>query len=546
MFVAFSSFAGVSLCDKRARISQSEGFIHRASQAHASHGRVSIRNSLSDESYDVITIGSGLGGLCASALLSTYGLRTLTLESHTETGGAAHCFSRRTAHGSVTFESGPHLFSGLQYPSDNPMYHVLRAVDARLDVTCYDAWGVFLPDTYVRTTLRAREPLFEQLLNVAGGPTAHTEMSNLTNALRPLGEAASILPPAALRASDITGSLRVASRYILSPSSLSHIPRISQLSRPFSTVLDRFVSDDFARNFMNLLCFLLAGTTAERVPVAEVAFMFREWLGDDAVLGAPVLQRPVGGASAVAKSLIEAIERRNGVVQTRSHVNRVLIEAGRATGVQLKSGRTIRAKKAVISNVSALDVHRLLPGWKNHVDKPRREGSSGEMCPSFMHLHIALELTDDIRSRLPHGTLEPNYVSVEDWSLGLEHPDNVVLISVPSVLDQGVCPAGHAVLHAYTPATEPFENWSSLEPGTPEYDEFKDKRSQVLWRAVNLIFNTDIRPEAYIKLIGTPKTHARFLRRRKGSYGPKVNKDARFGASISWIGRLPRAISLRR
>ncbi|KAI0556823.1 Carotenoid isomerase (A), partial [Gracilaria domingensis] len=47
--------------------------------------------------------------------------------------------------------------------------------------------------------------------------------------------------------------------------------------------------------------------------------------------------------------------KRNGVVQTRSHVNRVLIEAGRATGVQLKSGRTIRAKKAVISNVSALD-----------------------------------------------------------------------------------------------------------------------------------------------------------------------------------------------
>ncbi|KAI0558066.1 Carotenoid isomerase (A), partial [Gracilaria domingensis] len=105
----------------------------------------------------------------------------------------------------------------------------------------------------------------------------------------------------------------------------------------------------------------MAGTTTDKVPVAEAAFMFREWLGDGAVLGAPVLQRPVGGASAVAKSLIEAIESRNGVAQTRSHVNRILIEAGRATGVQLKSCRTIRAKKAVISNVSVLDVHRLLP-----------------------------------------------------------------------------------------------------------------------------------------------------------------------------------------
>ncbi|KAI0558067.1 Carotenoid isomerase (A), partial [Gracilaria domingensis] len=75
------------------------------SKAHASYVKVSTRNSLSDESYHVITIGSGLGGLCASALLSTYSLRTLTLESHTEPGGAAHCFSRRTGLGTLTFES---------------------------------------------------------------------------------------------------------------------------------------------------------------------------------------------------------------------------------------------------------------------------------------------------------------------------------------------------------------------------------------------------------------------------------------------------------
>ncbi|KAI0559448.1 hypothetical protein FGB62_150g05 [Gracilaria domingensis] len=78
----------------------------------------------------------------------------------------------------------------------------------------------------------------------------------------------------------------------------------------------------------------------------------------------------------------------------------------------------------------------------------RGEGSSGKMCPSFMQFHIALELTEDTQSRLPHGTLEPNYVSIEYRSFRLEYPDNVVLISVPSVLEKDVCPAGQSVLHA--------------------------------------------------------------------------------------------------
>lgn len=486
-----------------------------------------LQASVAADTFDVITIGSGLGGLCASALLSTYNLRTLTLESHSEPGGAAHSFSRRTPHGTVTFESGPHLFSGLQSPSDNPLYHVLRAVDAKLDVKSYDAWGVFLPEAYVRTTLRAKEPLFEQLLNVAGGPTAHSDMRNLTEALRPLGEAATLLPPAAIRARDLFGSLRVASRFALSPTSLSHLPSLPLLSRPFATLLDKCVSDTFSCNFLNLLCFLLAGATAERIPVAEVAFMFREWLGDGAVPGAPVLQRPVGGASAIAKALIEAINARGGVVQMNSHVNRVLLEQGRAVGVELKSGRVIRARRAVISNVSALDVDKLLPDWGSTAQTSSSIKREVEMCPSFMHLHVALELTEELKSRLPGGSLEPNYVSVEDWELGLEHPDNVVLISVPSVLDKNLCPPGHVVLHAYTPATEPYSEWKDLAPRTREYEEYKEHRSQILWRAVNRVFGTDIRPRAYIKLIGTPRTHARFLRRRDGSYGPKV--DARLG-----------------
>ena len=45
--------------------------------------------------YDYIVVGSGIGGLTAAAMLSYHGNAVLVLESHYETGGAAHGFTRR-------------------------------------------------------------------------------------------------------------------------------------------------------------------------------------------------------------------------------------------------------------------------------------------------------------------------------------------------------------------------------------------------------------------------------------------------------------------
>jgi all-trans-retinol 13,14-reductase len=45
--------------------------------------------------YDVIVIGSGIGGLACAALLSRQGKRVLVLERHTTAGGFTHTFSRQ-------------------------------------------------------------------------------------------------------------------------------------------------------------------------------------------------------------------------------------------------------------------------------------------------------------------------------------------------------------------------------------------------------------------------------------------------------------------
>ena len=74
-----------------------------------------------DNEYDIIVIGSGMGGLSCAALSAKYGSKVLCLESHIKVGGSAHTFSRMHNGGKYSFEVGPSIFEGLDRPSLNPL-----------------------------------------------------------------------------------------------------------------------------------------------------------------------------------------------------------------------------------------------------------------------------------------------------------------------------------------------------------------------------------------------------------------------------------------
>ena len=121
----------------------------------------------------------------------------------------------------------------------------------------------------------------------------------------------------------------------------------------------------------------------------------------------------------------------------------------------------------------------------------------------------------------PSEAFPAQWAALDSWEAGVDAPRNLVLVSVPSLLDPSMAPEGRHVVHAYVPATEPYERWEGMERNSKEYREAKAEAVEVLWRAIERQI-PDVRERADIRMAGTPLTHERFLRRDRGTYGAFV------------------------
>ncbi len=101
-----------------------------------------------------------------------------------------------------------------------------------------------------------------------------------------------------------------------------------------------------------------------------------------------------------------------GELRLNSHVQEIILNGERATGVRLANGAIIRAKRAVISGASIWDTLKLLPLNERSpkgLQQLHQERQAIPVCPSFMHLHLGIEASD-----LPKD-LPCHWLVVNDW-----------------------------------------------------------------------------------------------------------------------------------
>ena len=447
----------------------------------------------------VIMIGSGIGGLCCAALCARAGLDVLVLEAHGHAGGAAHGFERQ----GFQFESGPSLWSGLgRWPSNNPLAQILKALDEPLEVISYREWDVLFPEGHLSIGVGADG--FEQVVAELRGAEAVGQWRRFAEALKPIAAAADALPLLALPPGGLDGLGPLLRR---SGKLLPHLPALRHLSGAFGPLVDRHLQDPFLRNWVDLLCFLISGMPMADTNAAAMATLFGEWFDPEASL-----DYPRGGSASVVAALVRGLEKHGGKLRLGARVQKILVDGERAVGVELVNGERIHADH-VVSNADAWSTAALLPEFSAPSWQEQRRQTPA--CGSFLHLHLGFDASG--LADLPIHT-----VWVGDWERGITAERNAVVVSIPSVLDPSMAPAGHHVLHAYTPANEPWDHWSGLEHNSADYKRMREQRCSVFWQVLEQRI-PDLRSRCKVVLEGTPLTHRHFLSVHQGSYGPALS-----------------------
>lgn len=545
----------------------SRGFAHRNTRTHLYDSSTIVtsdairKKEKKDEEYDVVVIGSGVGGLSCGGLCALYGLRTIVLEAHDTPGGVAHTFERYSVSNKnvpFRFDSGPSLISGLSSYSTNPLRQVLDALGTADDIDwkTYDGWIVHDtsesrkysqngPSSFKITTGDGGE--FEQAIETFAGIEARREFEGFREQmLRPQGlsQASTYIPPFALRGG--MSAVRSLSKYMWKLLRIGF--QGTFLTGPFNKVLDHYnVEDPFVRKWFDYLAFALSGLDASHTQAAPIAYMMLDLHKPNAVL-----DYPMGGMeSLIQNGLVRGLEKHGGELRLKSRVERMIFEEennrAECTGVILADGSVIKARRGVVCNAPVWNLARILQDSlrdstpdgpvERAVQEIQKQADDMPITGSFMHLHLGIP-----KDGLPED-LECHH-SVLDLDKDITAEQNMVIISIPTVFDPSLAPEGYHVVHAYTAACDSFDPWEKfLENGDDSgkvgsdpnsgtaaaysridgYAEFKNQKAEVLWKAVERVI-PDVRERAKRKgsvvLIGTPLTHRRYNQRFRGTYGP--------------------------
>jgi len=471
-------------------------------------------NGLSGDAgeYDVVVIGSGMGGLSCGALSAKYGDKVLVVESHIKSGGSAHTFSRVHNGGKYSFEVGPSIFEGLDRPSLNPLRMIFDVLEEEMPVKTYTGLGYWTPDKgYWRFPIGSKQT-FEDLLMAQSddGPKAVAEWNALRDRLKTLGGSTTAVSLLNLRQDN--GFLATTAGSL--PFVLTHPDVFLDLNLTFDSLhktVDKIVTDPFLRNFIDTMC-IFCGFPAKGAMTAHMLYILERFFEEGACYSVPI-----GGTSALGNTLQRGLEKFGGKLQLNAHVDEILVEDGRAVGIRLKNGNIIKAKKAVVSNATPFDTVKMLGSnqelpsgvqeWKDQLGKLPRHGA-------IMHLFIAIDAKDLDLSHIE----DPAHLVIQDWDRSMQDSQNLCSFFIPSILDDTLCPEGKHVIHVYSSGGEPYEPWEKLKPGSEEYEAYKEDRAQILWKAVEKCI-PDVRDRVEFSIIGSPLAHEAFLRRDRGTYG---------------------------
>ena len=457
------------------------------------------------EEYDAIVIGSGIGGLASAAMLAKHGGRkVLVLERHYTPGGYTHVFRRP----GYDWDVGVHYIGGME-----PGTTLRRMFD---DISDGQIQWADMGEVYDRVIIdgdrydlpKGRRNLRDFL--VSRFPAEESAIDQYFDAVR----------------SAVSSSLQFnAAKTLPGPVAAVAGPLMRRNFLRWSDRTTREVLEELTDD-QRLIGVLTAQFGDYGLPPAQSSFAMHALVASHYFRGG---YYPVGGSAVIAESIIPVIERAGGTVLINAEVAQIVVEGGRAVGIEMASdGHVIRAP-IVISDAGVVNTFaRLVPpdvaAETGLVDK------LAKVTPSIAHLCLYLGFEETAEALdLPKYNLwiYPDEDHDRTFANSIDNPDAdlpMVYVSFPAAKDPDFerRHPGHAAVDVISAAPyEWFEAWegSRWKHRDAEYNAFKEDLAE---RMLEVLYQQmpQLRGKVAFHEISTPLTTQHFAGYERGElYG---------------------------
>ena len=439
--------------------------------------------------YDVIVIGSGIGGLVTATQLAAKKAKVLVLERYLIPGGSAGYFERE----GYRFDVGASMIFGFgEKGTTNLLTRALDAVGMSIE-TVIDPVQIHyhLPDGLELRVHRKYENFLQELIGIfpheeKGIRRFYGECWNIFNCLNSME---------LLSLEELGYLMRVFFQHPLSCLGL-----VKYLPQNTGDIARRHIKDPKLLKFIDMECYCWSVMPASHTPAINAGMVF-----SDRHYGG--INYPKGGVGQIAQKLVTGLEKYGGEIQYKARVTEILLENGKAVGVKLANGKKYYAKR-IVSNATRWDTFEKLLSPDQMPAQEKRWQQRYKKSPSFLSLHLGVSA-----EVLPIGT-ECHHILLEEWN-NMENPEGTIFVSIPTLLDPDLAPAGHHIIHTFTPSW--IEDWQGLSPQA--YQEKKEVAASQLINRLEAII-PGLSAGLNYQEVGTPRTHRRFLGRDDGTYGP--------------------------
>jgi len=427
-----------------------------------------------ENEYDVIIVGSGIGGLTCGALLSKRGYKVLVLEQYYQVGGYCSSFKRKD----FVFNTGVENVSGLW--EKGPVTYLLKELGFKKEE--------LFAKNKMRYIFKGREidaSNLEEFIKVLLEMFPE-EKDNIyaffDEAKKAYEECYKDLVYGVPLPAELIVKVFGAKKLLNYPKEHPHF--YDWMSKTYKQKLDEFFTNE---DLKILLCALLGylGTEPDETAASSALTAVVSYYLHGGYF-------PKGGAQRFADSLKEFIEGNGGKVLTRHRVDKIIVEKGEVKGVRV--GNKVFKSPIVVANANAKTTFLELVGEEDLDKKFVEYIKSLKMSPSCFMVFLGVDM------------------DFSGYPTIIEDLDEKVSIVINSNADPSLAPKGKASVTILTLANY----YDFPERGTKEYLEKKKEFAEMLIKKAEKAI-PNLTQHIIVQDAATPKTFERYTSMLEGA-----------------------------